>query len=330
MNLLRDIYVSADIGGTNVRGMAYDAETETLGPSKRTPFKRSGEVEREVEENLCEPIDALLREMGYGTPKGIGVSTAALFNRQSGDIVVWPNNPVWDGFPLRTYLERRWACSIVLEDDANSAAWGEYLSCYREDHRNMAYIAIGTGIGCGLILNSALHIGTTGYAGEIGHIIVEQEGPVCSCGTKGCLQALSSGPGLVREFNKMNRLRNPNADDIHDFSQIVNLGRDSDGLANALFLKAGENIGWMIANLIMILDVSLIVIGGGVSKAGPILLEPIRRNVSLYLGRFDRMIEIQSSRLGDDSGTIGALNLAYEKVNNISIQSRISHRRFKK
>src|SRR5690606_15913905 len=109
-----------------------------------------------------------------------------------GNIIRWPNHPRWNGFELKSFLENEFQVAVMLEDDANTAALGEFCFLQAHDISNMAFITVSTGIGCGLIVNKQLYTGDNGWAGEIGHIQLDPNGPECTCGKKGCLQALAS------------------------------------------------------------------------------------------------------------------------------------------
>lgn len=315
---MNSFFLGLDIGGTNVRIVSYNDSDYCISHIKKVPFKRSGNSKCEVDENLCELITAIVNEKSHDHEKlrGIGISLAALFDRASGDITIWPNNKVWNGFPLRSYLMERFKVPVLIEDDANSAALGEHILGAGKGHSNFAYITISTGVGCGLMLNNSLYTGANGWAGEIGHIKVVEDGPECNCGMKGCLQSLVSGPALLKKFAETKMLKNFQDTEKYDLKDIVNLAYQGDSAAREVFLQAGVHIGKMIASIVMLLDISLVVIGGGVAGAGDILLAPVSNTVDACLKQFKRNVKIERSQLGDNNGAIGALSLIYRHINN--------------
>lgn len=306
-------YIGVDVGGTHVRIVSCDETLGNISSVDKSMFVKSGKPEPEIKDNICSLIEAVIKkkEMENKKLKGIGLSLAALFNRKTGDIAIWPNNKVWNGFPIRKYLEERFKVPVVLEDDANSAALGEHSFGAGKGYRNLAYITISTGIGCGLILDNSLYTGANGWAGEIGHIKVIDGGPECSCGMKGCLQSVASGPAILRRYIGKKAFE---GDAEHDLRTVVELARQGDQDARDCFSAAGEYVGKMIAGLVMLLDLPVIVLGGGVTEAGDILFEPLNNTLKAQLRMFKRVVDVKPSGLKDDNAVIGALSLIYRHV----------------
>lgn len=321
--MLNKYFIGMDIGGTNIRIALMKHTGEKIGSILRFSFNRACSAIDEIEENICLPVNRFLEMNGVDRNAlwGIGISLAALFDRESGQITTWPNNRLWDAFPLRSYLEGRFHIPVIMEDDANSAALGEHLLGAGKGFSDFAYITIGTGIGCGLILNNNLYTGSRGIAGEIGHVRIVQDGPLCTCGTFGCLQALVCGPALHRKYiNSVSHL-GIGTDQIKDFTKVAELAQKGEELAIQVFEYAGKYLAWVLSNLVMLLDIPLIVIGGGVAQAGEILLSPIRQELDLNIQLFKRDIFVKKADLGDNSGVIGALNLVYKRYNHKDLQN---------
>ncbi len=314
-------FLGLDIGGTNVRIASYDVSTFHVFTTEQDSFKRVGDARTEVDHNVCRPVERLVREKSKkgGRLAGIGLSLAALFDRISGDITMWPNNGTWNGFPLKRYLTDKFRVPILLEDDANAAAVGEHQMGAGRGHRDLAYITISTGIGCGLILRDSLYIGSNGWAGEIGHIGVAEDGQECSCGMRGCLQSIASAPAIVRTFNGPGRTDGHEGPEALDLRDVVSVAAHGNAKAVDVLLQAGAYVGKMIAGLVMTLDLSLIILGGGATGAGDLLSEPVRDSVRRCLGVHQRDVKIVRCHLGDSSGTIGALNLIHQYVNNKAV-----------
>ncbi|MEC0090212.1 ROK family protein [Paenibacillus macquariensis] len=314
---MNSFFIGVDVGGTYVRIVSYDESTNGIGDMHKALFKKFNDPSKEVHENLCVLMDSVIKEKSLENKelRGIGLSLAALFDRRSGAIVTWPNNRAWNGFPLRSYLMERYNVPVLFEDDANSAALGEHLAGAGKGYSDLAYVTISTGVGCGLILNNSLHIGSNGWAGEIGHIRVIEDGPDCKCGMNGCLQSLVSGPILLQKFVDLKMLERSTAVSELDLKDVVSLAANGDAVARDIFKQAGVHLGKMIGSMIMLLDISLIVLGGGVTGAGDILLEPLNDTLKGYLKYVQRDMKVIEARLGDNSGAIGALNLIYKQLN---------------
>ena len=310
-------YLGIDMGGTHVRIITYDEAFCGISNIKKVLFRRTGDPRLEVDENLCELItcEVKKKEQENKVLKGIGLSVAAIFDRADGKILLWPNNKVWNGFHLKEYLMSVFNVPIVMEDDANCAALGERLAGLGNSFGNMVYITISTGVGCGIIINNALYTGTNGWAGELGHIRVVDDGPECSCGMKGCFQSLVSGPAILRSFIERNRGKDQfNAVQL-DLKEVADLAHNGNYEAREVFLQAGRYIGKMIAGIVMLLDISVVVIGGGVIEAGEVLLKPIRDTFDTHIKLLNRKVALEKTRLGDNNSAIGSLSLIYSYLN---------------
>jgi glucokinase len=314
---LNSFYLGLDIGGTNVRIVSYDDDTRQISNIKKYAFKKTGDPKDEIDHNIIELVRTVIGEESRPDKelRGIGLSLAALFDRKNGDITVWPNNRSWNSFPIKNYLMEKLNVPVLIEDDANSAALGEHLAGAGKGQNNLAYITISTGIGCGLILNNSLYIGANGWAGEIGHIRVIDDGPECSCGMRGCLQSVASGPAILKRFITLKRHQNSILSPEFDLKDVVNLAKEGDRDSIAAFAETAAYIGKVMAELVMILDIPLIIVGGGVSMAGDILLKPIKEILNNYLEQFNHNIRVVGSQLGDNCGVIGALSLIYRHLN---------------
>lgn len=199
---MEHIQIGIDIGGTFSRSAVSDGAAKAGMPAagfKKTPMIWSGAAKREVEENLCRIIDGYWRD--YPIDR-IGLSLAAAVNRETGVIQAWPNHPSWVGFNIRAFLQNKYQVPVFIEDDANCGAIGEYYFGNQKSS-SLIYISIGTGIGCGIIINGRIYHGEHGHAGELGHIICTDLNSFCSCGQQGCLQAAASGSGIISRYMKM-------------------------------------------------------------------------------------------------------------------------------
>jgi glucokinase len=297
-------YIGLDVGGTNVRYAFTDKLNLKALNYHKKPFIKVDNPYTAVEENICNIID-----MAPGDTEGISLSLAAMMDRNTGKVKTWPNNPCWNHYELVRHLNDRYKVPIVIEDDANCGAIGEYDSL-SPPVKNMAYITIGTGIGCGLILNGSLFIGENGFAGELGHVWIDKDETksVCSCGNKGCFQSMASGPAVLKEYNMAANMS------LESLEQVYEQYIRNDPSAVKCLSNMINNISKVIYNLAICLDISIFIIGGGVSNMGAEFISNIENKVNGRLKPFEREISIGQARLGEFSGVYGALQLLEKQI----------------
>ena len=211
---------------------------------------------------------------------------------------------------------------MVVENDANAAAWGEFTFGAGEDVADTLLVTVGTGVGGGIVLNGQLHRGAFGVAAEIGHMRVVPDGILCGCGNRGCWEKYASGTALVREARDQARQGSLIARSLLDRAGgdveaitgplITEAARDGDSFAREQLASLGKWLGEGIASLTAVLDPAVVVIGGGVSEAGDLLLDPVRAHFKANLtGRHYRPeLEVRAALLGNKAGMIGAADLA--------------------
>ncbi|EPR10816.1 ROK family protein [Ruminiclostridium papyrosolvens] len=311
-------FVGLDVGATNVRVNFFETQGNKLGTTIVFPFKQCRTATEEVESNICKPIEHIVQEnqLDIKGMQGIGMSVAANFDRKTGDVVKWPNNGLWNGFKLSSYLENKYRIPIIMEDDANCAALGEFIMGSAAGLRNFVYITVSTGIGCGLILNGDLYTGNNGWAGEIGHVVMRKDGPICKCGVRGCLQSMASGPAILRRTKELAKNAGISIDECYKLEQVFEYPEEVAPYLEQSCREAAEYLSELISKLIMILDISDVILGGGVTRAGSVFMEPLNRILKDYAHCSGRKVTLKLAQLGDNSGTIGAVNLIYKHLNN--------------
>lgn len=312
-----DYFIGLDIGGTNARAALAGNDVSVGTKVLKKPFVRMGNIKKEVEKNICFLIDEILysNRVNIKSLKAVGISMAALFNRENGKIEYWPNNNLWSGFPLQEYLQKKYNVPFVFEDDANSAAVCELFMGSARGFDSYVYLTVGTGIGCGIILNRQIYLGTHGWAGEIGHSKVGNSNKKCKCGAYGCLQSLISGPVLLNRARELANIYNPFCTaGLSDLKAVVQFADSGEIWAKKVFEEAGGYLADSLVNTIMLLDLPLIVIGGGVSEAGDTFLEPFVRVLNAELISRKRNVLVKTTEFGDDSGAVGALLLARKLI----------------
>jgi glucokinase-like ROK family protein len=254
--------------------------------------------------------------IGMGVPGPIAADT--------GEVSSPPIMPGWDGYPIRKHLEELWQVPITIGNDAELGALGEWAYGAGRGERNLVYIKVGTGVGAGLLLDGQIYRGTTGYAGEIGHVTIQENGPLCTCGNHGCLEAMAGGLAIARyareaiEEGRRTQLSAIPLDNIHAID-VAAAAQRGDLIAQQIITDAGVHLGIAVASLINFLNPSMVVIGGGVSQLGDLLLEPIRKTVmERSLNSSAKVVRITSAVLGQRASSMGAvvqaINLSLDRL----------------
>jgi glucokinase-like ROK family protein len=246
---------------------------------------------------------------------GIGLPGPVIIEK--GTVSMPPIMPGWNNFPIRETLQQKWECPVLVNNDAELGALGEWAYGAGRGEKNLAYIKVGTGIGAGLIFESKIYHGTTGSAGEIGHITINENGPKCSCGNSGCLEAFAGGKAIAsraqEELRKGRRSQLVGLGDLYQISakDVIKAAKRGDLLSQQIITETGSYLGIAIAGLVNLFNPSIVIIGGGISSSGDLLLDPIREavaNRSLYAA--GNVVRISAALLGKRSTVMGAVTQA--------------------
>ena len=252
---------------------------------------------------------------------GIGIAVAGIVDGDNGKVVFSPNLPGWHEIPLGDIVQQRFGVPVYMGNDATIAALGEWHFGLKREVANLIYITISTGIGGGIIANGKPYTGACGAAGEIGHMIIDVNGPLCSCGNIGCWEALASGTALAKEAAKQiaegaeTSIAELTGGDISKIdARIVFLAaKQGDELAKELISRLGYYFGIGLVNLVNIFNPELILVGGGVAKMGDLLFQPAIKVVrERAFSTVVNTVEIKPAILGDDSGVLGAVAFVLE------------------
>ena len=308
--------IGVDIGGTKVSAGVVDEAGKVLAQLKRGTPARSADATRSAVIDLIGELSEL-----YDV-EAVGLAAAGFVDETRSRVLFAPNIPGWRDEPLRTLVERTVNLPVVVENDANAAAWGEARHGAGQGEEHLVCVTVGTGIGGGMVLGGALYRGRFGVASEFGHIQVVPGGRACGCGNRGCWEQYASGSALVREA------RARAADDRKGANELLALGdgtpegvtgphvtlaaQEGDPVALAALDEIGRWLGQGLADLAAVLDPGCFVIGGGVSEAGELLLGAARRTYVLALtGTGHRPhAQVRQARLGNEAGIVGAADLA--------------------
>lgn len=308
--------VGVDIGGTKTAALRLspsgDVRARSVRPTNaEDPEETSAAVEEAIEEVLTDDVVA------------IGVGAAGLIDVERGVILFSPNF-AWRDVALGDRLRTRFGLPVTLDNDATAAAWGEVRLGAAKGARHALLVTIGTGIGGGIVFEGAVMRGAHGLAGEIGHVVVEPDGPPCGCGNRGCWEQVASGQALERLGAQA--VRDGSAPILAGLAEgdpgrvtgelvVTAAGRGDRGAAEVVRtvgLRLGEGIG----GLVNVLDPEVVVVGGGVATVGDALFGPAREAYAATVeGRSRRPdVRIVPAELGNDAGAIGAALLALEQA----------------
>ena len=252
-----------------------------------------------------------------GCLSAIGVGVPGPVIRDRGHVAAPPIMPGWDSFAISQALKAHWSTEIVLDNDANLGALGEYTYGGGRGERNLVYVKIGTGIGCGILLDGTIYHGVLGTAGEIGHVTIHEDGPPCSCGNYGCLEAMAGGRAIAQRAEMAIRagqqtslaaLCYERTITVRDVAEAAQAG---DHVCQQLLSDAGRHVGSALASLINLLNPGVILIGGGVTYAGDLFLRAINQAVQDRTMRPAlQAVRLAPAALGPRASAMGAVALA--------------------
>ncbi len=309
-------YIGCDLGGTNLRAAIVDVETGTVLHQMSIPtLAREGHdaVMRRMADLFLQLIQAAGMEKEH--IGGIGIGVPGVLDWEKGETLFLPNLAgTWPHVPLQATIENLTRLPTALLNDVRSITNGEWRFGAGCGVDTVAVFAIGTGIGGGLVLNGQLHLGIGGTGGELGHTTIDFNGPRCGCGNYGCVEAYASGPAITAMGLKAvtqgltTRIANLCENDLNRITPelIARAARDGDEIAKDIYERAGFYLGIAAGTICVAVGPRRIIIAGGVSQAGDLLLDPIRRALRERISVMPvEQVEVVQSQLGDDAGVIG-------------------------
>jgi glucokinase-like ROK family protein len=265
-------------------------------------------------EEAHQQLSKLLESQGLSISNisAVGIGVPGPVITEAGMVLAPPIMPGWDRYPIRATLEKKWERPVTLNNDAELGALGEWAYGAGRGEKNIAYIKVGSGIGAGLILNQQIYGGTMGAAGEIGHLTIDENGPLCNCGNHGCLEAFASGHAIAQQGQLLiqsgkRTLLSDLACEKITAHEVAEAARRGDLHAQEILRRSGTFIGIAIAGLINLFNPSIVIIGGGVAQVGDLLTAPIRQAVRERAMRAsEQSVRITTAMLGRRSLLIGA------------------------
>ena len=310
--------IGIDIGGTKIAGALVD-ESGNILLELRVP------TPADDPKALTQAVAELIRELAVGQEVlGAGIAAAGFIDAEQSNIVYAPNLS-WRNEPFKAEVEALVDVPVILENDANAAGWAEYRFGAGRGYKHMVMLTIGTGVGGAVIADSRMLRGGFGIAGELGHIRVVPDGRLCGCGQHGCLESYGSGSALLRSARELADSNDPLGSRLRELeaekgqltgAEVYAAILEKDPGALKLLAELGSWIGQAIGSLVAVLDPEIVVIGGGVSAAGDLLLNPIRDAFLKHLPArgFRPELKIVAAEFVNDAGVVGAADLARQSI----------------
>jgi glucokinase len=305
--------VGLDIGGTKTaaglvdrRGRLFASLVEPTRPGSKAGMRQ-----------IFGLLERLIRRAGKGNVMGIGICAPGPLDARRGVVLNPPNLAGWRNVPLVRLVEKRFGLPARVENDANAAGLAEALFGAARRYRDIFYVTLSTGIGTGIIIDKKIYRGKNGAAGEGGHVVIDYHSPwICGCGTRGCIEALASGPAMVRRTRALLK-KDPSTPSLLrkrrrlDPPIIAAAARRGDRVAKAIIDETGFLVGVWLGSIVSLLDPEAIVIGGGVAQIGRPLFAKIRATLPHFTinRRFARRLPVLPAKLQKNVGIYGAASL---------------------
>ncbi len=312
-----ELILACDLGGTNLRMAVVNDAGEILHLVKvATPkTENPDEIVRQLAQ-IAEQCRAAVQQVG--AVRAFAAAVPATINAAEGIILKSPNISALDEYTFSEAVKRALNLPVILENDANAAAVGEYAFGAAKNFQNAVIVTLGTGVGGGIIINGALLHGVNGTAGEIGHICVEPRGAPCGCGSFGCVEQYASATAIVRLAREMqDQYPNSILNDKNPLTSfdIYQAGIAGDALALETFRRMGFYLGAALADLVNVLNPEVIVIGGGASAGWDLFIQPTREQIRRHAFREPAAtVKIVRATLGDNAGILGTGKMAFDRI----------------
>ena len=310
---MKNYVVGVDLGGTKISTALSDLEGKIINQTTIPTDAHEGEVP--VLNRIINSIEKVVNDsaVSYEDIKGIGIGSPGPLDAKQGIIITTPNLP-FKNFNLVKPISEKFGVPVFLDNDANVAAIGEFMFGAGKGAENIVFFTVSTGVGGGAILNGKVYRGHTSNALEIGHMTVAPHGPRCNCGNVGCVEATSSGTAIAKRAHEALSTKVETSlrkyENVTSYEVIVEAAA-GDPVAKDIIDDAMNYLGIAVANAVSIFDPEYVIIGGGVSKAGDVVFDTVRKVVNKRCFKsMAESVKIVPAGLGTDAGLIGAVALA--------------------
>ncbi|CAG0938708.1 glucokinase [Candidatus Brocadiaceae bacterium] len=302
--------VGIDLGGTNLKAGIVDTDGKIL---HRLSVKTHSDADPQTISNqILELIAEIIRSAQAKASDiiGIGLGSPGLIDKTGETILFSPNLPRWRNIPIKRMVSERFSKPCVLENDANAAAWGEKWAGAGKEVGSLVMLTLGTGVGGGLVIDNKLWRGANNVAAEIGHMVIQTDGPQCKCGNRGCVEVYASATGMVRRFKELLKSGIPSLLKVSSeitAKMINDAALQGDKASLDVIEETGRYLGIALINIMHVLNPEMIVLAGGMIGSGELLMNPIRQITTQRAFEASyKDTKIVFSQLGNDAGIIGA------------------------
>jgi glucokinase len=305
--MAKKFIIAIDLGGTNLKCALLDNSFKIRAKSSFST--KSFDDKYRLIQGITDSVDSFIlsQKLKRSVILGVGIGVPGPVDTLKGIVHFLPNIPGWKEVRLKKILEEKTKLPVFIDNDAKLMTLAEHKAGAARNCRNALCLTLGTGVGGGLIINDLLYRGADNAAGEIGHFPVNERGPLCGCGARGCLEAYVGNHKIIKDARK---LFGPKI----TLERISALARGNNPKAINFWSRVGERLGWVLSGMVNLLNLDAIVIGGGVSYAGKVLFENVRRTILLRAMRLPaRRVKVIKAKLGGDAGIIGAGYLVKER-----------------
>ncbi|MCQ2958297.1 MAG: ROK family protein [Candidatus Gastranaerophilales bacterium] len=313
--------IGVDIGGTNVKIALVD-DKGVIAYSNSVPTRAEMGYEYTIQ-NIINTIKDSLKESNNDISNigGIGFGLPGQIDSEKGIVRLLPNIPGWVEVPLAEIVQKEFKVPVKLDNDVRVATLGELNFGAGKGCKNLVCITVGTGVGSGIVANGQLVRGASMTAGEIGHVVVEKDnGEICGCGSRGCLEAYASGPSVVKMAKdyiaggKSTKFKEIAAGNEITPFMVYEAAKQGDAVAKQIFNIVGEYLGVALVSVVNLLNPEKIIVGGGVGQAGDLILNPVREAIQRRcIPTSAQAVEVVQAQLGESAGVVGASLLVNQK-----------------
>ncbi|MDD5561449.1 MAG: ROK family protein [Candidatus Omnitrophica bacterium] len=307
--MVKRFIIAIDLGGTNLKCALLDSH---LKIKAKTSFStKSFSSKQELIGGIIDSINSFILRLNLtkSSIMGVGIGLPGPVDTFKGLVHFLPNIPEWKEVRLKKVLEHKTGLRVFIDNDAKLMALAEHKAGSAKGYGNVLCITLGTGVGGGLIIGNSLYRGKDNAAGEIGHVPLNEDGPVCGCGSRGCLEAYVGNTRIIKEARKIF------GPDI-TLEKVSRLAQADNARAVRFWDEVGRKIGSVLSGIVNLLNLDAIVIGGGISYAGRALFKSINQVILLRAMSVQaKRVSIFKAKLGNDAGIIGAGYLVKERLN---------------
>jgi glucokinase len=306
--MVKKFIIAIDLGGTNLKCalLGSDLKIKATSSFNTKSFDNKYKLIRGIINSINSFI--LSQRLEPSAILGVGIGAPGPVDTLKGVVHFLPNIPGWKEVKLKRILEKETGLAVFIDNDAKLMALAEHAAGAARKYRNVLCLTLGTGVGGGLIINNSLYRGADNAAGEAGHLPLNEKGPLCGCGSRGCLEAYIGNQRIIRDARK---LFGPGI----TLERVSALARKNNPKAVKLWSQVGSRLGLALSGIVNLLNLDLVVIGGGVSEAGSLLFEVIRQKILRRAMRVQaKRVRIVKAKLGTAAGVIGAGYLVKERL----------------